>query len=89
MLAEHGPVGVVVPVDDMTDHLVAGSGRDLILITWNSDENDSNPPIEVLCPVDTTHTETRINDGKVDSSGRFWLGRSKPSASLDLSVKRM
>ncbi|XP_011332720.1 regucalcin isoform X2 [Ooceraea biroi] len=71
---EHGPVGVVVPVDDTTDAFVAGSGRDLILVTWDSDRDDSNATTEVLCPVDTTHTQTRINDGKVDSFGRFWLG---------------
>ncbi|KAH0946127.1 hypothetical protein HN011_005681 [Eciton burchellii] len=71
---EHGPVGVVVPVDDTTDQLVAGSGRDLILVTWDGDKNETKTPVKVLCPVDTTHTQTRINDGKVDSSGRFWLG---------------
>jgi len=74
LLTEHGPVGVVVPVDDTTNQFVAGSGRDLILVTWNSNKDESKTPVEVLCPVDTTHNQTRINDGKVDSSGRFWLG---------------
>ncbi|XP_067206168.1 regucalcin isoform X2 [Linepithema humile] len=71
---KHGPVGVVVTVDDTPDKLVAGSGRDVILVSWDGDENEANTTIEVLCSVDTDRNQTRINDGKVDSHGRFWLG---------------
>ncbi|XP_011175815.1 regucalcin isoform X1 [Solenopsis invicta] len=71
---DHGPVGVVVPVDDTTDQLVAGSGKDIILVTWDGDSDDSQVPIKVLCSVDFAQAQTRINDGKVDSAGRFWLG---------------
>ncbi|XP_011153702.1 regucalcin isoform X2 [Harpegnathos saltator] len=69
-----GTVGVVVPVDDSTDQFAAGVGRDLILVTWDDEQNETNVPTEVLCSVDVGNTQTRINDGKVDSSGRFWLG---------------
>ncbi|XP_020286684.1 regucalcin-like isoform X2 [Pseudomyrmex gracilis] len=70
----HGPVSVVVPVDDSTDEFVAGSGRDVILVTWNGTENLSNTKPKVLTTVDLTHTNTRTNDGKADSSGRLWIG---------------
>ncbi|XP_018404205.1 PREDICTED: regucalcin-like isoform X2 [Cyphomyrmex costatus] len=71
---DHGTVGVVVPVDDTVDKLIAGSERDVILITWDGDSNKSKVPVEVLCSLDSPQSETRINDGKVDSAGRFWLG---------------
>lgn len=62
-------------MDDTTDQFVAGSGTDLVLITWYDEEDDTNTSVKVLCSVDTNlHNQTRINDGKVDSEGRFWLG---------------
>lgn len=73
---EHGPVSVVVPVDD-TSKLVAGSGNDLIYVDWDGAKNLAKAKLEVLTTVDLTHTNTRTNDGKVDSSGRLWIGKSK------------
>ncbi|XP_029178959.1 regucalcin-like isoform X3 [Nylanderia fulva] len=70
---EHGPVGVVVPVEDSYDKLVAGSGTDLILVTWDGDTNEEKAPFEVLTSIESDN-DTRVNDGKVDSSGRFWIG---------------
>ncbi|XP_072762623.1 regucalcin-like isoform X2 [Anoplolepis gracilipes] len=71
---EHGPVGVAVPVDDTTDKFVAGSGKDIVLVTWNGDENEDNATFKVLTSIEPSSSDTRINDGKVDSSGRLWLG---------------
>ncbi|XP_028049530.2 regucalcin isoform X1 [Monomorium pharaonis] len=71
---EHGPVGVVVPVDDTTDQLLAGSGKDVILVTWDGDSDESEVPIKVLTSLDSPQSNTRANDGKVDSAGRFWIG---------------
>ncbi|XP_070158393.1 regucalcin isoform X2 [Polyergus mexicanus] len=70
----HGPVSVVVPVDDTSDKLVAGSGKDLILVTWEGDEDSKKVPFKVLTSIESSSSDTRVNDGKVDSSGRFWIG---------------
>lgn len=78
-LSEHGPVAVVVPVDGTTDKLVAGVGKDVVLVEWNGDTDEAEVPVKVLCSLDSAQTQTRINDGKVDSTGRFWLGKLKTS----------
>jgi len=70
----NGTVGVVVPVDDTIDQLVAGVGQDLVLVTWTGDTDESEVPVEILSPLDSAEIQTRVNDGKVDSAGRFWLG---------------
>lgn len=76
-LSENGTVGVVVPVDDSVNQLVAGVGKDLVRVTWDGESDESEVPVEVLCSLDSPQAQTRINDGKVDSSGRFWLGKLK------------
>lgn len=68
-------VGCVVPVTGSPDQFVAGVGKDVVLVTWDGEENEEEVPTEVLCSVDEKSIKTRINDGKVDSSGRFWLGK--------------
>jgi len=71
---DHGPVGVAVPVDDTTDQIVAGSGKDAVLVTWDGDSDEADVEVKVLCHLDSEQAETRANDGKVDSTGRFWIG---------------
>lgn len=68
---------MVVPVDDTTDQFVAGVGQKLVLVTWTGDTDESQVPVEILSPLDSAKVQTRVNDGKVDSSGRFWLGKLK------------
>lgn len=69
-----GPVGVAVPVDGSTNKFVAGCGTNFVLFTWDSNTTLQSCPTQVLAKVDTEKTGTRINDGKVDSCGRFWGG---------------
>lgn len=64
-----------MPVDGSPDELVAGVGKDIVLITWDGEQNEKKMPTKVLCSVKEESVKTRINDGKVDSSGRFWLGK--------------
>ncbi|XP_072761934.1 regucalcin-like [Anoplolepis gracilipes] len=71
---DHGPVSVVVTVNGTTDKLVAGSGKDLILVSWDGEQNEKNVTFKVLTSIEPSSSDTRTNDGKVDSSGRFWLG---------------
>ncbi|KYQ54553.1 Regucalcin [Trachymyrmex zeteki] len=73
-LSCHGTVGVVIPVDEPVDQLIVGSGKDVVLVKWDGDSNESKVPVKVLCSLDSPQAQTRINDGKVDSAGRFWLG---------------
>lgn len=72
--AENGPVAVAVPVDGATNQFVVGSGRDILLVTWDGISNVTNPPMRKLASLDTDRNDTRINDGKVDSRGRLWIG---------------
>lgn len=61
---------------DTNNELAAGSGTDLILVTWDGERNEKKAPFKVLSSIESSN-KTRINDGKVDSSGRFWLGKLK------------
>ncbi|XP_024943710.1 regucalcin [Cephus cinctus] len=84
----NGPVGVAIPVEDSPDQLVAGAGTDFVLVTWDATNNDTNPTINVLTKVDTDRTDTRWNDGKVDSSGRFWGGTMGPEINGVITLNR-
>ncbi|KAL7295469.1 hypothetical protein TKK_0011121 [Trichogramma kaykai] len=71
---KHGHVGVAIPVEGSDDEFVAASGTDLVLVTWNGEENADEPPMKKIASLDTDRSDTRINDGKCDAYGRFWLG---------------
>lgn len=71
---ENGPVGVAVPVEDEPNKFVAGSGTDFVLVTWDSGFNLTKASSKILATVEAKQNGTRWNDGKVDSSGRFWGG---------------
>ncbi|KAK2589271.1 hypothetical protein KPH14_007826 [Odynerus spinipes] len=75
---ENGPTGVAIPVQDESDKFVAGSGTDFVLVTWDSGLNQAKAPTRVLATVDKNRNGTRWNDGKIDSSGRFWGGTMGP-----------
>ncbi|XP_029176331.1 regucalcin-like [Nylanderia fulva] len=82
---EHGPVGVAIPVADTSDKLVAGSGKDLILVTWTGDKDEKKAPYKVLSSIEPPSNDTRINDGKIDPSGRFWFGTMANIVNGDLA----
>lgn len=69
---KNGPVGVVVPVADAPGKLIAGSSTEFVLVTWDGQKDECCT--ETLAKVDTDRVDTRWNDGKVDSRGRFWGG---------------
>ncbi|KAL2747294.1 regucalcin-like isoform X1 [Vespula maculifrons] len=81
---ENGPVGVAVPVEDEPNKFVAGSGTDFVLVTWDSGLNLTKASSKVLSTVDKNRKNTRWNDGKVDSSGRFWGGTMGPEINGDV-----
>lgn len=81
---ENGPVGVAVPVEDEPNKFVAGSGTDFVLVTWDSGHNVTKASTTVLTTVDKNQKGTRWNDGKVDSSGRFWGGTMGPEINGDV-----
>ncbi|XP_033223874.1 regucalcin-like [Belonocnema kinseyi] len=70
----NGPVGVVVPVEDTPNTFVVGSGVDILLVTWDGECDTNSPPIRKIATAEKFRPETRFNDGKADSSGRFWAG---------------
>ena len=71
---ENGPVGVAIPVEGEPNKLVAGTATDFVLVTWDANRNVTQSVVETLAVVDTDRKGTRWNDGKADSSGRFWGG---------------
>lgn len=75
---EKGPIGVAIPVQGENDKLIAGVATDFVLINWDGQTNFTKSPPETLTTVDTDRNGTRWNDGKVDSSGRFWGGTIGP-----------
>ncbi|CAL7942674.1 unnamed protein product [Xylocopa violacea] len=75
---ETGPVGVAVPVEGEPNKFVAGAGTDFILVEWDTVSNVTRSTPQTLAVVDTDRNNTRWNDGKVDSSGRFWGGTIGP-----------
>ncbi|XP_051153515.1 regucalcin-like [Leptopilina boulardi] len=70
----HGPVGSVVPVEDKPNTFVAGCSKDIILVTWDGENNCTDTPIRKLATALKHSQGTRFNDGKVDPMGRFWTG---------------
>nr|XP_003701165.1 PREDICTED: regucalcin-like [Megachile rotundata] len=75
---ERGPVGFAIPVQGEPDKLVAGVATGFVLINWDGQTNITKSPPETLATVDTDRNGTRWNDGKADSSGRFWGGTIGP-----------
>ena len=71
---KNGHVGVAIPVEGSKDKIVAACGTDIMLVTWDGESNVEDPPMKKIASLDTDRTDTRINDGKCDASGRFWLG---------------
>ncbi|XP_066593488.1 regucalcin-like isoform X2 [Prorops nasuta] len=74
----NGPVGVAIPVYNELNTFIVGTGTDFALVNWNSNEDNTSATVEVKATVDKGKTNTRWNDGKVDSSGRFWGGTMGP-----------
>ena len=58
----------------MPNTFIVGSGVDILLVTWDGENDTKNPPTQKLATVEKFRPETRFNDGKADSSGRFWAG---------------
>ncbi|KAJ8682520.1 hypothetical protein QAD02_018312 [Eretmocerus hayati] len=73
-----GPVGVVVTVENSPNELVVGCGRDVVLVKWDGEQNITNPDprkyFQKLASLDIDRNDTRVNDGKCDPAGRFWIG---------------
>lgn len=74
-ISGRGSVGVVIPVENKPEQFVVGWDTNFTLIDWKDDENKNVTSSKILLTVDEDRPETRWNDGKVDSSGRFYGGK--------------
>ncbi|XP_017892939.1 regucalcin-like [Ceratina calcarata] len=70
----NGPVGFVIPVEGTRNKFVAGSSRDVVLVSWDGEKNVTKCMPQTLVTADSKSTETRWNDAKADASGRLWGG---------------
>lgn len=61
-------------MEGSSDTLVAGCGTDFMLISWDGKKDVTKCTAKTLLSTDSSKTETRWNDGKVDSCGRLWGG---------------
>ncbi len=64
---------LVVPVQGRKGQFVVGQGRKLSLIKWDG-SNGGKFELEELAETDVDKPNNRLNDGKVDRSGRLWAG---------------
>ncbi|CAG2114797.1 unnamed protein product [Medioppia subpectinata] len=75
-----GTVSVVVPIKDSDNEFIIGHDNKLYKLNWSSQEK------QLLCEVETHLDKNRFNDGKCDSSGRFWVGTMGPETSPGVFV---
>lgn len=69
------PIGFIVPVEGSKDRYLLALGRKIVTLSWDG-KSSAVSNIQKLAEVDTSPEtiKTRINDGKVDPSGRVWFG---------------
>lgn len=69
-------VGAVVPINGTTDKLLAAVDKRVVVVTWNGEHNVDDPPMKKIAALDYNRFDTRVNDGKCDAAGRFWIGKN-------------
>lgn len=69
----HDDVTFVIPVVDKTDTFVVGLGPSIGVVEWDGCANKTSKP-EYTKLIDET-PGNRLNDAKVDASGRLWVGK--------------
>lgn len=67
-------IGVVIPIAGKNNTLIAGADRKLVEVTWNYKSNNLNAAYKTVANIDVNRDNTRVNDGKIDPRGRFWVG---------------
>lgn len=66
----------VVPVEGKEDsEFVVGLERDVVHVVWDLKSNKPTAT-KVLCSAEEDRGRNRLNDGKVDPTGRLWAGKS-------------
>lgn len=70
-LGEYTPL--VAPVQGRKGQFVVGQGKKLCLLKWDGVDGGKFE-LEELVETDKDKPENRLNDGKVDRSGRLWAG---------------
>ncbi|CAH0390011.1 unnamed protein product [Bemisia tabaci] len=67
-------VSFVVPVEGKEDsEFVVGLERDVVHVVWDLKSNKPTAT-KVLCSAEEDRGRNRLNDGKVDPTGRLWAG---------------
>lgn len=70
-------VSLIIPVKGQKNKFLISIGREIAIVTWDG-ESERVSKIEKVYEVDDTPdtSDNRFNDGKCDSSGRLWAGKS-------------
>ncbi|XP_054154229.1 regucalcin-like [Oppia nitens] len=68
-------VSVLVPINNNDNDFIIGQNNKLFKFNWNTKQ------LKQLAEVEKDLTGNRLNDGKCDASGRFWVGSMGPESS--------
>lgn len=72
-ITEDGDVTVIIPLQEENKFAV-GVGGDLKILKWDG-RNDSEIELKQVVSFGPLPKGGRLNDGKVDSKGRLWVGK--------------
>lgn len=70
-------MSLVTTIEGQPGKLLATSGTDIVIVTWNGESNVENPEIKILVSIEKNKKGYRFNDGKIDALGRLWAGNYK------------
>ncbi|XP_011499385.1 PREDICTED: regucalcin-like isoform X2 [Ceratosolen solmsi marchali] len=70
----NGPITFIIGVENSIDNFIIGIGKNVTLIKWNDNSDKIPSIINTLATIDIDRSDTRLNDAKIDSHGRFWGG---------------
>ena len=75
MIPTGDQVSIVIPLEGSKDKFVITVGRNVAIMTWDG-ESSTPADVKYVCSVDDEKEvqNNRLNDGKVDPTGRLWSG---------------
>ncbi|KAG8223315.1 hypothetical protein J437_LFUL001189 [Ladona fulva] len=69
-------ISIIIPIEGMENKFLISNGLNLSIMSW--DAHGSPTIIEKLATVEEDKPDNNFNDGKVDDTGRVWIGTMGP-----------
>lgn len=67
-------MSVVIPIQGRPEWFIIGHGDWVQYLKWDG-RNDSTTVLQPMANIGPLIPGARINDGKTDNRGRFWVGK--------------